>query len=126
MRLVIFATGQPMAGAEGWDVNSLRVGTFEFGASLLGMDSDMHATDAHGSKETNISRTEPDNSLWTFFPILLSAAALCFLMFLFLSPSFEAGEPVRARSARPGAETSVTERQRDLTERHKDKSVQSP
>jgi hypothetical protein len=105
----------------------LQVGTFEFGASLPGMDSDVHATDAHGSKETNIARTEPDNSLWTLFPILLSAVALCFLMFLFISPSFEAGEPpVRARSARPGAETSVTERQPDLTERQKDKSVQSP
>ena len=61
--------------------------------------------------------------LSAFFPILLSAAALCLLMYLFISPSFEAGEPVRAR---PRAETSAPEPQGHIGEGQKDKSVQSP
>lgn len=53
-------------------------------------------------------RTAGDDSLWAFLPILISLAVVCLLMFFLLSPSFEAADPVSARSARPGAETSVT------------------
>jgi len=44
-------------------------------------------------------------------PILVSLAAICLLTFFFLSPSFEVAEPPGAKSARPGAATSVTAQQ---------------
>jgi hypothetical protein len=57
----------------------------------------------------NRPRTGGDDSLWAFLPILIGLAALCLLMFFFLSPSFEPADRVSARSARPGAATPVTE-----------------
>jgi hypothetical protein len=58
--------------------------------------------------EGNHPRIEGDDTLWAFLPILIGLAALCLLMFFFLSPSFEPADRVSARSARPGAETPVT------------------
>jgi len=54
------------------------------------------------------SRIEGDDTLWAFLPILIGLAALCLLVFFFLSPSFEPADRVSARSARPGAEMPVT------------------
>jgi hypothetical protein len=42
-----------------------------------------------------------------FLPILVSLAAICLLMFLFLIPSFEPDDAVSATSDRPGAEASI-------------------
>jgi hypothetical protein len=58
--------------------------------------------------EGNHPRIEGDDTLWAFLPILIGLAALCLLMFFFLSPSFEPADRVSARSARPGAETPAT------------------
>jgi hypothetical protein len=88
------------------------------------MDSELNKRDTPAFEESTIFAERADDSLWAFFPLLLSAAALCLIMFFFLVPSFEAVEPERARSARPGAETSVTEQQA-ITERQNDKSVPS-
>jgi hypothetical protein len=41
-----------------------------------------------------------DDSVWTYLPIVLSALAICLLLFFFLTPHFEAAETARARSAR--------------------------
>jgi hypothetical protein len=87
-------------------LHALR-GTFEWSTSFLGMRQDMH-TQAPPSDDANHPRAGGDNSLWAFLPILVGLAALCLLMFFFLSPSFEVADPVSAKSARPGAETSVT------------------
>ena len=74
--------------------------------SFLSMRAEMHA-DVPPS-DGNHARIEADDTLWAFLPILIGLAALCLLIFLFLSPSFEPADRVSARSARPGAETPVT------------------
>jgi hypothetical protein len=75
------------------------------------MSRKTHQTGLPASNDTDIA----DESLWPFFPILISAAVICLLIYLFLTPSFETDERVRARSARPGAETLVTDQQRETT-----------
>jgi hypothetical protein len=71
------------------------------------MRADMHP-EVPNSDDGNQHRTGGDDSLWAFLPILLGLAALSLLIFFFLSSSFEVADPVSAKSARPGAETSVT------------------
>jgi hypothetical protein len=80
------------------------------------MRRDTHPTGHPISEETNVAATEADASLWAFFPILIGAAAICLVIFFFITPSFEAAGPVPARSARPGAETLVTRGQSETTE----------
>jgi hypothetical protein len=75
------------------------------------MNSDMHSMDVPASDHEKLSRTGGDDSLWAFFPVLVSLAATCLLTFFFLSPSFEVAEPAGANSARPGAATSVAAEQ---------------
>jgi hypothetical protein len=72
------------------------------------MRRDMHSTDVPRSEHENLSRRGSDESLWAFLPILVGLAAICLLTFYFISPSFEVADPVGAKSARPGAATSVT------------------
>lgn len=48
-----------------------------------------------------------DDDSWAFVPVIVGVAALCLLLFFFLTPSFE-HEGNGARSARPGAATSAT------------------
>jgi hypothetical protein len=48
-------------------------------------------------EDANIA-LKADESLWALFPILLGAAAMCLLMFFFISPSFKSAEPVPERS----------------------------
>jgi hypothetical protein len=74
--------------------------------SFLGMRADMNA-DVPPSDGSH-SRIEGDDTLWAFLPILIGLAALCLLVFFFLSPSFEPADRVSARSARPGAAMPVT------------------
>ena len=76
----------------------------------------MHA-EVPPSEDGNHPPTGGDDSLWAFLPILIGLAVLCLFLFFFLSPSFEVADPVSAKSARPGAETSVTT--------HENKSVHS-
>jgi hypothetical protein len=77
------------------------------------------------SQQGNVA-SEADEALWAFFPILISAAAICLLIFVFMLPSFEADEAVRATSARSAAETVVTEQQNETTtEGLKDKPLES-
>jgi hypothetical protein len=71
------------------------------------MRADIHP-EVPPSDDGNHPRTGGDDSLWAFLPILIGLAALCLLIFFFLSPNFEVADPVSAKSARPGAETSVT------------------
>jgi hypothetical protein len=88
------------------------------------MDRDPHPIDTR-LPQTEISGEEKtDDSVWTYLPIVVSAAAICLLLVLFLSPTFEAGEPMRAKSARPGAETGVTQERGAPMERQKDRSLQ--
>jgi len=68
----------------------------------------MHSPDVPPSEHENLSPTGSDDSLWAFLPILVGLAAICLLTFFFISPSFEAVDPIGAKSARPGAATSVT------------------
>jgi hypothetical protein len=72
------------------------------------MKTDTHSTDVPASDHGNLSRTGGDDSLWAFLPILVGLAAICLLTFFFLTPSFEVAEPPDAKSALPGAATSVT------------------
>jgi hypothetical protein len=67
------------------------------------MRADVHP-EVPNSDDGNQHRTGGDDSLWAFLPILLGLAALCLLIFFFLSPSFEVADPVNPT----GAETSVT------------------
>lgn len=48
-----------------------------------------------------------DDESWAFVPVIVGVAALCLLLFFFLTPAFE-DEGNGARSARPGAATSAT------------------
>jgi hypothetical protein len=81
----------------------MRGGTFELSTSLFRMRDDRHAEVRRSDDGSH--PTGHDDSLWAFLPGL---AVTCLLMFYFISPSFKAADPVSARSARPGAETSVT------------------
>jgi hypothetical protein len=103
---------------------SREEGTFENGASLLAMDGDPHQIDARVPQQEISGEEKTDDSVWTHLPIVVSAAVICLLLFLFLSPNFEAAEPVRAKSARPGAETGVTQERGASIERQKDRSPQ--
>jgi hypothetical protein len=53
-------------------------------------------------------RPELDDQLRAFMPIILGAAVVCLLMFLFVTPSFEATDSMGAKSTRPGAERATT------------------
>jgi hypothetical protein len=88
------------------------------------MDSQMNRRDTSAFEESPGFAARTDDSLWAFFPILLSAAVLCLIMFLFLVPGFEVVEPERARSAGPGTDTSVT-KQQAIIERQNDRNVPS-
>lgn len=85
------------------------------------MSRDRRATDVPLPQKRTVREYKADDSVWTYLPIVLSAAAICLLLFLFLTPNFEAAEAVRARSARPGAETAVTQQRDTLMERQKEK-----
>ena len=102
------------------------MGTFENDASLLGMSRAPHTTEAQDAKQGTARQQQAGDSIWTYLPILCSAAAICLLLFFFLTPNFEAAEPARARSARPGAETGVTQERGALIEHQKDKSPHWP
>jgi len=67
----------------------------------------MHA-EVPPSNDGNHHHTGGDDSLWAFLPILIGLAALYLLMFFFINPIFETADLASAKSARPGAETSVT------------------
>ena len=56
----------------------------------------------------NDPRSKLDDQLWAFMPIILGAAVVCLLMFLFVTSSFEATDSMGGRSTRPGAETATT------------------
>jgi len=101
------------------------MGTFENVASLLGMSRAPHTTEAQVARQGTARQRQAGDSIWTYLPILFSAAAICLLLFFFLSPNFEAAEPMRARSARPGAETGVTQERGALIEHQKDESSHS-
>jgi hypothetical protein len=88
------------------------------------MDRDPHPIDARVPQKEISGEKKTDDSVWTYLPIVVSAAVTCLLLFLFLSPNFETAEPVRAKSARPGAETGVTQERRASIERQKDRSPQ--
>ena len=102
------------------------LGTFENYASLLRMSRAPQTTEVQVVRQATSRQQRAGDSIWTYLPILFSAAAICLLLFFFLSPDFEAAEPMRARSARPGAETGVTQERQALTEHQKDKSPRSP
>jgi len=53
------------------------------------------------SDDANHPRNRGDNSLWAFLPILVGVAALCLLMFFFLSPGFEVADPVERKERPP-------------------------
>ena len=57
------------------------------------------------SEQNSAGLEAGDESLWAFFPILLGAAALCLLMFFFISPSFRDADPRPA----PGTVSALTE-----------------
>jgi hypothetical protein len=98
------------------------MGTSRGSASLLAMSRDSHRTEAAPAREGQ-TLGRKSNSVWTSLPIVFSAGAIGVLLFLLLSPTFKGAEPVRARSARPGAETAVTQERGPLIERQKDKSL---
>jgi hypothetical protein len=79
------------------------------------MSRNAHPTDLPAPNATDIAPTEADESLWAFFPILISAAAICLLIYLFLTPSFETDKRLRANSASPGAETLATDQQSETS-----------
>jgi len=116
------ASAQSMRGRS---VSSLA-GTFENDASLLGMSRAPHTTEVQVARQGTPLQQQARVSIWTYLPILFSAAVICLLLFFFLSPNFEAAEPMRARSARPGAETGVTQQERAFIEHQKDKNPHSP
>ena len=76
----------------------------------------MHSTNVPTSDHGKHSPAGDDDSLWAFLPILVGLATICLLMFFFLSASFEAAEPTGAKSARPGAVTTVTVQQGNRNE----------
>ena len=88
---------------------------------MLGMNRNRRVTDVPLPQKGPVSEPKAEDSFWTYLPIVLSAAAICLLLFFFLTPDFEAAEAVRARSARPGAETAVTQHKDTLIERQKEK-----
>lgn len=90
------------------------------------MSRDRRATGVPLPQKRTVRQYKADDSVWTYLPIMLSAAVICLLLFLFLAPNFEAAESVRAKSARPGAETAVTQQRDTLMERQKDKTSQPP
>src|SRR5262245_3066080 len=102
------------------------LGTFRNGASLLDMGRKANTTEVPTPGEKKALEQTAGDSVWTYLPILFSAAAICLILFLFLSPNFEAAEPVRARSARPGAETGVTQEKGAPVERQKDRNLHAP
>ena len=65
------------------------------GVSLVVMSKIIHPIPAV-SEKTSAGLEADDESLWAFFPILLGAAAICLLMFFFISPSFEGADPLPA------------------------------
>jgi hypothetical protein len=64
---------------------SREEGTFENGASLLAMDGDPHQIDARVPQQEISGEEKTDDSVWTHLPIVVSAAVICLLLFLFLS-----------------------------------------
>ena len=63
--------------------------------------SRINRPDPSVSKETSTELEVDEESLGVFFPILLGAAAICLLMFFFITPSFKDPELVPAKSVPP-------------------------
>jgi hypothetical protein len=71
------------------------------------MSADLDRADVPLFDNDRPPRGGDDDALWAVLPILVSLAAICLLMVLFLIPRFEPADPVSANRDRP-AETALS------------------